>query len=1020
MRKFLLLVAAVAVGFLGGGTSAVAQELVSSVSDLANGDRIVLKAAASTCEGQYLNGASEKSAATSFSNANVYEVEFVAGSTTEIYLKQKSSGQYIGKSGAEVVMAADVANAAAFTIKSNSEIPATQREGWAELDETEKSQVIRFVTDGTMFLNTQDSGQKPKYATGTGNWSVWYVYKYKLIQPSTTEGNPEHLYRINNNSDTRLYVTATTDDTRSAAEAGEFAFYAVSGVDNAYYIYSKTASKWVSYTKADGYNNQNNFLTTVDEKPEGAYFYVENYAEDFFQIRPYTTGGDVADKYINWYQGGDANTTLGLWQQGGADDGGSRWTITDVTGGVPFPNDYYTLQCKKNSKYAYYDAAMTSGTNTILAASTALDARGLFEIGGEFIDGFTIRSVNNPSMYVYAINTNDADSNVGVKEVTGEVGDECKWQIVAYSGGYNIIPKNGANGWNVRGGNGTHIGQWSSNATNDNTWFVTTPAVENIYTVEITGAANGSVAYGGVTFTNGNYVYASTAPSVDDFSAGSVTGMVAVVTIEGQVVKVTYEPGLEIVGTYLLSRVGAYLNPLATGEVVLSAETKAKSVWKVEEAGAGYTVQNVLTGLYVNVNAGSFTLSETAQELALNIKEDVVEFAGMEWSAVKNDALVAEATTGSTKIQKVSEIAGMLDDHEGVPSVLDFLSVEDWNAYSPYQPFSGRYYRIYAVARDMYIGLDANGSEPLAAAGNEKNLEQVWQLVASGNGFKLCNPNMNAADATKGYLSAPNAYGGVHASMRAENGTLTTLYLDDRELTVAGAKFFISSNATLAYGANGRGENLNVEADGTITRWRGENAQFSAHRVKTWNVALASVGTNTYASVYLPFAVTVGSDVKAYVGDGDVTEGWLKIKEAVEVASGAGFILEGTGASATLTIGASDAAATSSISGTYRSLVVDIDEERASYLVLGTNAGDVGFYRMAGSLSEIPANKAYLEVVGGGAVKLLFPGMMTGVEDAVVVAEDADAQIFDLSGRKVLNPVKGGIYVKNGKKVIFK
>ncbi len=656
MRKFLLLVAAVAVGFLGGGTSAVAQELVTSVNDLANGDCIVLKSVANTCEGQYLNGASEKSL--SFSpDVNVYEVEFKANSTTEIYLKQKSSGQYIGRDGNVVVMAATVADAAAFTIKPNSGL-TDDKGNWPELDETEKSQVIRFITGGTTFLNTNGSGQKPKYATGTGSWSIWYVYKY-------------------------------------------------------------------------------------------------------------------------------------------------------------------------------------------------------------------------------------------------------------------------------------------------------------------------------------------------------------------------VDTGLNPVGTYLLSRVGAYLNPLATGEVVLSAETKAKSVWKVEEAGAGYTVQNVLTGLYVNVNAGAFTLSETAQELALNIKEDVVEFAGMEWSAVKNDALVAEATTGSTKIQKVSEIAGMLDDYEGVPSVLDFLSVEDWNAYSPYQPFSGRYYRIYAVARDMYIGLDANGSEPLAVAGNEKNLEQVWQLVASGNGFKLCNPNMNAADATKGYLSAPNAYGGVHASMRAENGTLTTLYLDDRELTVAGAKFFISSNATLAYGANGRGENLNVEADGTITRWRGENAQFSAHRVKTWNVALASVGTNTYASVYLPFAVTVGSDVKAYVGDGDVTEGWLKIKEAVEVASGAGFILEGTGASATLTIGASDAAATSSISGTYRSLVVDIDEERASYLVLGTNAGDVGFYRMAGSLSEIPANKAYLEVVGGGAVKLLFPGMMTGVEDAVV-AEDADAQIFDLSGRKVLNPVKGGIYVKNGKKVIFK
>ncbi len=154
------------------------------------------------------------------------------------------------------------------------------------------------------------------------------------IEPSVTDpatGAPEFLYKIKNAQN--LYVTGTTDDTNNAANAGLFAFYRVDDLSNTYYIYSQSESKWLSYTKAGSYDNCHNFLTTTAEKTEGAYFYVENYSGDFFQIRPYTTDG-VADNYLNWYQGGDYCTTLGLWQQGGADDNGSRWTLTLLESGV--------------------------------------------------------------------------------------------------------------------------------------------------------------------------------------------------------------------------------------------------------------------------------------------------------------------------------------------------------------------------------------------------------------------------------------------------------------------------------------------------------------------------------------------------------------------------------------------------------------------------------------------------------------------------------------------------------------
>ena len=62
--------------------------------------------------------------------------------------------------------------------------------------------------------------------------------------------------------------------------------------------------------------------------------------------------------------------------------------------------------------------------------------------------------------------------------------------------------------------------------------------------------------------------------------------------------------------------------------------------------------------------------------------------------------------------------------------------------------------------------------------------------------------------------------------------------------------------------------------------------------------------------------------------------------------------------------------------------------------------------------------RAYLSSAAGGATRsqLVFPGV-TGVE-RVATAENAEAPIFDLSGRRVEKPVAGQIYVQNGQKFL--
>ena len=155
------------------------------------------------------------------------------------------------------------------------------------------------------------------------------------MQPSSTlpnAGKPEHVYIIT--SGNGVTSNALTSPTQTEANYGQFAFYPVSGVNGAYYIYSYTAQKWVTYTPAASYNDGPNFVKMSDTQVAKAYFKVTNYSGDNYEMQPYTTSGS-ASKYLNWHGGVSSNpydgtNTLGLYGTNGAGDGGSRYTLSEV------------------------------------------------------------------------------------------------------------------------------------------------------------------------------------------------------------------------------------------------------------------------------------------------------------------------------------------------------------------------------------------------------------------------------------------------------------------------------------------------------------------------------------------------------------------------------------------------------------------------------------------------------------------------------------------------------------------
>lgn len=196
-------------------------------------------------------------------------------------------------------------------------------------------------------------------------------------------------------------------------------------------------------------------------------------------------------------------------------------------------------------------------------------------------------------------------------------------------------------------------------------------------------------------------------------------------------------------------------------------------------------------------------------------------------------------------------------------------------------------------------------------------------------------------------------------------------------------------------------------------------------------IAMAEVNSKRYASAYLPFDVNAVDGAQAYVGELNDTKNVLNMTAVNAVPANQGFVLVGNAEKATLTIGNAEALTiTNALTGSNVKVALKtttgsgesatVTDHHAEYLVFGTNEGNVGFYKPAAALTTIAANKAFVAAssltTAPGAIAMNFGGNVTGINNAVVASENAP--IFDLSGRRVVKAVKGGVYIQNGKKFV--
>lgn len=387
---------------------------------------------------------------------------------------------------------------------------------------------------------------------------------------------------------------------------------------------------------------------------------------------------------------------------------------------------------------------------------------------------------------------------------------------------------------------------------------------------------------------------------------------------------------------------------------------------------------------------------------------------------------VGEASTAVETFMKGQEHCIIMNRYKVIPGVSDACSSEDaaytknpsdetFNSFvdAAKKHLAKTYFTITNCRTNYSLRvLSANTTNATALSVDEKksNASALWQFVPIESGFKLYNAN---AKAYLGTLVGTSSNTTMNADL--EQGGLYSISVN----TSGTAEGFV-----LRDGNNGR---MNLEGDGRVDAWEGQAGYYNQ---VTWaidpateiEVALNTLGNKSYATTYLPFGVSAVKDAKAYSA-ATPADGQTVMTEVTSFAKENGILLvsDNAAAKAVLTIGDVEGAASSSaLQGTL--LAKDITGAQTKYLVFGKNKAnetEVGFFEPSTTVTSIPANRAFFADAEGSAIALNF-GNVTAVNNVVAGNANANAPIFDLSGRRVVKAVKGGLYIQNGKKYIVK
>ena len=190
----------------------------------------------------------------------------------------------------------------------------------------------------------------------------------------------------------------------------------------------------------------------------------------------------------------------------------------------------------------------------------------------------------------------------------------------------------------------------------------------------------------------------------------------------------------------------------------------------------------------------------------------------------------------------------------------------------------------------------------------------------------------------------------------------------------------------------------------------------------TFNTVSDVEGVKSIATFSAPFATVIPEGVTAYyVSTADNSKATMKAITGKAIPAKTGVILTSQSGDAVTMVPATDEALATIENnklGNTAGAEKTLKESDNAYILAG-GANGTAFYK--GSIgTTLKANKAYLTLnVAGGeqAISMNFGGNVTGINQ-IVNAEQNNAPVYDLTGRRVVRTVKGGLYIKGGNKFI--
>ena len=777
---------------------------------------------------------------------------------------------------------------------------------------------------------------------------------------TTSDGATSHVYAIKNVGGANgNYVCINGAGFNATTKADNIAYFKVEAGDaeGQYYLYCVTNNKYVSYS---GTGTSAGVVVFADGKASAKQWKIalESGQTEKYDISPV----DKTDIGWNWV--GGVGHQLGFWGNG---DGNSSWTFDAVVENATVSIKFNSNEIEKKP-YDYLAIGLVKTAMPALNYTTAASM-----VPETVVEGTTAYTVNLAENLPF---------------VKSENFDNAKWYLMD-------MHSNDTGNDDVNSGRKHYM--WTYVAADQD---VTLPQIVMNYETKITD--NMLWCFVG-DVVNGFKIYNKAAGSTmtlrkasigNNDAAGNTASVMSTTDDHNQFKLYPTTEGIANGFCFKLDGDDYYLN--TQQKIKDDWDSKVLRGWNKADGGSTCRV---------------FAPNKFVADAARLYNNLYVKASELPTGAIGTNSYLEEGNNLETLKSQYAAATAEGYTTEQVNALVETMKKVNAAAANETTVEAGKYYRLYNATDKKYLCVRAtNNAQMTTDASMGKAVSSVVTFADAENGRFRMKVEGKTFGKRKG-VDVPITLEGDDSEEKgsyavAHTGTTFTFY--DYASNVSDRSYLHCNNA------RGAGNVVGWEALGEISP-----SYWHVIEATDVEIDMTAQGDKKYASAYLPFGVSNVADATAYTGALNAEKNAIDMTATTSVPANTGFVLVGTADKATLTIGEAAAIEGNALTGTNTGIAFADATPKANYLVFGVNADKVGFYT-PGNVTAIPANKAYINAsaVSNGAISLNFGNTVTGINAATINNGENNAPIYDLSGRRVWAPVKGGLYIQNGKKLV--